>query len=395
MQYPPCPMLNLFSLAVLKNYIPFPHAARASESLWGRGEGPFSDLEGGLSWLSPDLGTRAQTLRQSRGGTKLFGFMMCFPDSPDSFKAVSDLMLSVFLVDDWIEQQGPDEAEQLAEWWRTIAIQSDAGVAFDAQRAFEALPPSLLADASMRKAGELCCSALTYFLARAARVDPAWFGRFAWAIHEYAKAVASEITAARSFLETGTHPAVVEYFAYRCFSSAFIQLAVLAALQQGLRLSDARFAGARPLLVCASLLACCFNDAFVAAKDAAAGQTNLTKAVGTRCAVDMHNALVDCLCEESERWLEDATEGDDSQRFVDLLKASTFGCNLWHNICPRYRKYLEVTCQPFGVIDGPNGLLSAGNGALKQEMRELVHTLASSESSAPRFSNACEGIHLT
>lgn len=70
-------------------------------------------------------------------------------------------------------------------------------------------------------------------------------------------------------------------------------------------------------------------------------------------------------------------QGDDSQKFVDLLKASVFGSNLWHNICPRYRKFLEVTCQPFGVFDGPTGQLSAGNRALKQEMRELVHTLAS------------------
>lgn len=46
--------------------------------------------------------------------------MMCFPDASDKFKATSDLMLSVFLMDDWIEQQSAREAEQLAEWWATL-----------------------------------------------------------------------------------------------------------------------------------------------------------------------------------------------------------------------------------------------------------------------------------
>jgi hypothetical protein len=46
--------------------------------------------------------------------------MMCFPDNSDKLKATSELMLSVFLMDDWIEQQSSREAEQLAEWWAML-----------------------------------------------------------------------------------------------------------------------------------------------------------------------------------------------------------------------------------------------------------------------------------
>lgn len=69
-------------------------------------------------------------------------------------------------------------------------------------------------------------------------------------------------------------------------------------------------------------------------------------------------------------------QGDDSQKFVDVLKASTFGCNLWHNTCPRYRKYLRETRQPFGLLDGPVGMLSADHSELKLELRKLLQSLA-------------------
>jgi hypothetical protein len=46
--------------------------------------------------------------------------MMCFPGNSDKLKATSELMLSVFLMDDWIEQQSAREAEQLAEWWAML-----------------------------------------------------------------------------------------------------------------------------------------------------------------------------------------------------------------------------------------------------------------------------------
>lgn len=59
--------------------------------------------------------------------------------------------------------------------------------------------------------------------------------------------------------------------------------------------------------MCASLVACCFNDSFVAAKDSVDGLFNLVTIMGKRRAVDMHNVLVDCLCEEAEDWLANAT----------------------------------------------------------------------------------------
>jgi hypothetical protein len=73
-------------------------------------------------------------------------------------------------------------------------------------------------------------------------------------------------------------------------------------------LSEERFESAHLLLICASLVACCFNDAFVASKDAADGLVNIVKIEGKRRAVDMHNVLLDCLCEEADEWLAGASE---------------------------------------------------------------------------------------
>lgn len=55
--------------------------------------------------------------------------------------------------------------------------------------------------------------------------------------------------------------------------------------------------------------------------------------------------------------------------------ASTFGCSLWHNICPKYRKHLLVTRQQFGLLDGPRGQLSAEFDDLKRDMKGLVEGL--------------------
>jgi hypothetical protein len=65
---------------------------------------------------------------------------------------------------------------------------SKRGEAFDPQQALEALPASLTTHPSAHKGGELCTSALAFFHKSAAEVDPAWFWRFAWASHLYAKA---------------------------------------------------------------------------------------------------------------------------------------------------------------------------------------------------------------
>lgn len=76
----------------------------------------------------------------------------------------------------------------------------------------------------------------------------------------------------------------------------------------------------------ASLVASCFNDSFVAAKDAADGLFNLVTIVGKRRAVEFHNVLVDCLCEEAEEWLADATAVSTSFHFLATRhKYGTFG----------------------------------------------------------------------
>jgi hypothetical protein len=62
-------------------------------------------------------------------------------------------------------------------------------------------------------------------------------------------------------------------------------------------------------------------------------------------------------------------QGDQSAAFVDLVKASTFGIQLYQIVCPRYLKRPE----PVDILDGPEGRFGSQELALKHQLKAMIY----------------------
>lgn len=71
---------------------------------------------------------------------------------------------------------------------------------------------------------------------------------------------------------------------------------------------------------------------------------------------------------------------DASLKFVDLIKASTFGIALWQSACPRYTE-VAGQLEPVGVLDGQPRRLSSQDAKLKHQLKQMMCNGAGNEAS--------------
>jgi hypothetical protein len=55
-----------------------------------------------------------------KGVSSWIGFMVCFPATMEAFKLMGDFWLPFAALDDWLEQEGPEESEVMVAWFREL-----------------------------------------------------------------------------------------------------------------------------------------------------------------------------------------------------------------------------------------------------------------------------------
>jgi hypothetical protein len=78
-------------------------------------------LQSELSWLDFDLGKDARAVSEHDKGLGSWAcFMVCLPATMETFKLMGDFWLPLTVLDDWLEQQGPKELEEVVAWFKEL-----------------------------------------------------------------------------------------------------------------------------------------------------------------------------------------------------------------------------------------------------------------------------------
>jgi hypothetical protein len=78
-------------------------------------------LQNELSWLDFDLGKDARVVSEhDKGLISWIGFMVCLPATMETFKLMGDFWKPFTALDDWLEQQGPEELGVVVAWFREL-----------------------------------------------------------------------------------------------------------------------------------------------------------------------------------------------------------------------------------------------------------------------------------
>ncbi|GAQ81014.1 hypothetical protein KFL_000680310 [Klebsormidium nitens] len=341
----------------------FKYIKQSREGMWGSGAGPLSCIQGELGWLNFDLGAGAQKeAAKDHGCSSWVGFMICFPETMASYKTMGELWKPFAAIDDWMEHQSP----------RTCA--SSDGLDYD--RAIGAVPTCFATRPELASAASDYLLALDKYNARATQVDPAWVRRISWGSYLFYRGVMREANSLSAYQTRGTLPTLEEYLQTRLFSFGGIGMRMLTMVERSVRLNSASFARARLLLVYAGAATALFNDCLVAAKEPAEGLFNAVTIAGKSHVVRLHNVILDLFADEAARFCASAAPKDEAEEFVNVLKASVTGGAVWHNTTGRYRKYVEMTRQPFAIAGWPEGQLTDAHSRLRGEVRAMLQRIA-------------------